>query len=104
MNLWLPVSMILDHCNKSVSIPSQNYVLKKYYALNNEQHLVTSFYNNIIIVTQIIIHIIIGELPVTIDFNRFDRAPGDHNITIVANSTLGEMAEFTSTFFVPGAL
>ena len=77
-------------------------MLKKYYALNNEQHLVTSFYN--IVVTPIIIHIIIGELPVTIDFNPFDRAPGDHNITIVANSTLGEMAEFTSTFFVPGAL
>jgi hypothetical protein len=46
----------------------------------------------------------IGELPATIDFNLFDRAPGNHNITIVANSTLGEMADFTSTFFVPGTL
>ena len=47
---------------------------------------------------------IIGELPVTIDVNPYDRAPGNHNITIVANSALGEMADFTSTFFVPGAL
>ena len=46
----------------------------------------------------------IGELPVTIDFKRFDRAPGDHNITIVANSTMKEMAEFTSIFFVPGTV
>ena len=50
----------------------------------------------------LIIFFIIGELPVIIDFNPFDRAPGNHNITIVANSTLGEMAEFTTTFFVPG--
>ena len=46
----------------------------------------------------------IGELPATIDFNRFDRAPGIHNITIIANSTMGEMAEFTTVFFVPGTL
>ena len=41
---------------------------------------------------------IIGELPVTIDVNPYDRAPGNHNITIVANSALGEMADFTNTF------
>ena len=46
----------------------------------------------------------IGELPVTIDFKRFDCAPGIHNITIVANSTMGEMAEFTNIFFVPGTV
>ena len=51
-----------------------------------------------------IIIITIGELPVTIDFNPFDSAPGDHNFTIVANSTLGEIAEFTTTFFVPGTV
>ena len=47
---------------------------------------------------------ILGELPVTIDFSPFDRSPGDHSITIVANSTLGEVANFTNTFYVPGAL
>ena len=46
----------------------------------------------------------IGELPVTIDFSPFDHDPGFHNITIVANSTLGEMADSTNTFLVPGAL
>ena len=44
-----------------------------------------------------------GELPVTIDFARYDRNPGYHNITIVANSTLGEMDDFTHTFLVEGA-
>ena len=51
-----------------------------------------------------IIIIIVGELPVTINFNPFDRAPGDHNFTIVANSTLGEIAEFTTTFNVSGTV
>ena len=45
-----------------------------------------------------------GELPVTIDFIRYDRNPGYHNITIVANSTLGEMNYYTGVFFVQGAL
>ena len=47
---------------------------------------------------------ILGELPVTVDFSPFDRSPGDHSITIVAKSTLGEVANFTNTFYVPGAL
>ena len=54
--------------------------------------------------TPIIIIIIIGELPVTIDFSPFDRAPGDHNFTIVANSTLGEIAEFITTISFPGTV
>ena len=49
----------------------------------------------------IFIHIHIGELPVTIDFMPYDRNPGDHNITIVANSTMGEMANHTMKFHVP---
>ena len=44
-----------------------------------------------------------GELPVTIDFIRYDRSPGYHNITIVANSSLGEMDDYTHTYLVQGA-
>ena len=46
----------------------------------------------------------VGELPVTIDFARFDHNSGSHNITIIANSTLGEMDDFTHTFIVQGQL
>ena len=45
-----------------------------------------------------------GELPVTIDFTRYDRNPGMHNITIIANSTRREMADYTYSFPVQGAL
>ena len=44
----------------------------------------------------------VGELPVAIDFARYDSNPGSHNITIVANSTLGETDDFTHTFLVEG--
>jgi hypothetical protein len=63
----------------------------------------TNFYGNEIYASIIILVQHAGELPVTIDFSLFDRAPGDHNITIIVNSFFG-MNEFTSTFFVPGAL
>ena len=43
-----------------------------------------------------------GELPVIIDFTRFDHDSGYHNITIVANSTNGELAEWTYKFEVSG--
>ena len=48
--------------------------------------------------------VIIGELPLTIDFSPFDRDPGDHTITVVAKSTLGDMADSTNPFSVPGVL
>ena len=44
-----------------------------------------------------------GELPVIVDFTRFDRDSGYHNITIVANSTNGELAEWTYKFEVSGS-
>lgn len=44
----------------------------------------------------------IGELPVTIDLIRYDSDPGFHNITIIANSTTGEVAHYAYTFCVPG--
>ena len=47
---------------------------------------------------------IIGELPVTIDFILFERNPGDHNITIVAYSAMGEMTNITYKFRVPGII
>ena len=37
-----------------------------------------------------------------VDFTRFDRDPGSHNITVVANSTAGELAEWTYTFELSG--
>ena len=40
-----------------------------------------------------------GELPVIIDFTRFDHDPGEHNFTVVANSTIGEVANYTYTFY-----
>ena len=43
-----------------------------------------------------------GELPVIVDFTRFDRDSGYHNITIVANSTYGELTEWTYKFEVSG--
>ena len=49
-------------------------------------------------------HINTGDLPVTIDFTPYDRDPGYHNITIVANSPLGEMDSYTHQFIVRGAL
>ena len=45
----------------------------------------------------------IGELPLTIDFVPYDdRNPGCYNITIIANSTMGEIANHTIEFRVPG--
>ena len=45
----------------------------------------------------------IGELPVTIDLARYDRDSGNHNITIMADSTTGgEVADYTYTFLIPG--
>ena len=44
----------------------------------------------------------IGELPVTIDLARYDRDSGNHNITIIANSTGGEVADYTYTFLIQG--
>ena len=46
--------------------------------------------------------VITGSLPVTIDLPRFDHDPGEHNFTVVANSTLGERAEFTHLFLLAG--
>ena len=54
--------------------------------------------NNIIIV--VLDHV--GELPVTIDFVRYDRDPGYHNITIITNSTRREAADYTYPFCIPG--
>ena len=44
----------------------------------------------------------VGELPVTIDFIPYNRDPGYHNITIIANSTMREMADYADKFLVPG--
>lgn len=38
-----------------------------------------------------------GELPVIVNFTHFDNIGGFHNVTIVANSTDGEVAEFNYT-------
>ena len=43
-----------------------------------------------------------GELPVTIDIARYDRDPGTHNITIIANSTTQETADNSVSFTVQG--
>ena len=43
-----------------------------------------------------------GTLPVAIDFVHYDHDSGYHNITIIANSTMGEVADYTYVFFVPG--
>ena len=43
-----------------------------------------------------------GELPVTVDFDRYDRSPGLHNITVIANSTSGVMDDYTYEFYVQG--
>ena len=42
-----------------------------------------------------------GNLPVTLDVARFDHDPGVHNFSILANSTLGETADFGFSFNVP---
>ena len=43
-----------------------------------------------------------GEHPIIVDFTRFDHDPGNHNITVVANSTDGKLDEWTYVFEVPG--
>ena len=43
-----------------------------------------------------------GELPITIDIARYDRDPGTHNITVIANSTLQQTADNTLSFIVQG--
>ena len=58
--------------------------------------------SNMPVIIFIILHV--GELPVTIDFARFDHNSGSHNVTIIANSTLGETDDFTHTFIVQGQL
>ena len=45
-----------------------------------------------------------GKLPVVVEFSRYDRSPGTHNITIIANSTLGVVDDYTYEFYVKGIL
>ena len=40
-----------------------------------------------------------GELPAVVDFRTFDCDPGEHTLTIIANSTFGETANYTYTFY-----
>ena len=42
----------------------------------------------------------LGELPAVIDFKPFDRDAGEHSFTVIANSTIGETANYTYTFYV----
>ena len=39
----------------------------------------------------------IGELPIIVDYTHYDDNGGYHNITVVANSTIGESAVFIDT-------
>ena len=43
-----------------------------------------------------------GTLPLTIDLSRFEHDPGEHSVTVMANSTLGEQAEYTHFFNISG--
>ena len=45
-----------------------------------------------------------GELPATIDLARFDQDPGLHKFIVVADSTIGEVAEFIHSYTVPCTL
>ena len=49
-----------------------------------------------------LIYLFLGELPATIDFTRFDNDSGGHNFTIVVNSTIGEVANYTHLFNTEG--
>ena len=58
------------------------------------------FVFNVMIVYFNVMYHISGELPVNVDIARYDRDPGTHNITIIANSTLQETDDDTLSFTV----
>lgn len=46
------------------------------------------------------VYSIIGELPISVDYKQFE-AGSSHNLTVIANSTLGQVSEFITPFIVP---